>query len=687
MIKLFLYAIILSILTFVHVNAQDLTNADFKYLCSNQTITGLSPQATPYSNVKANCQSVALTPKIDFYLIRIKSGSTFTFSLTPNSNIDFDFVSWLNPDLKNVGLGDRGSSNNPHLLRVYSIGLDLNETKVCDPSGAASSGKVRYYNVQPGDIVLLAIDRWEDIDSGYTISFGGDATLDCSFTGNEFSVCENNNQGTFDLNQIKQNSMSKYPANYTGKFYLNKADAIGDNTNTINDNQLVLNKADLPKNIFLQIKNELNILTRVEEISLKILEKLNFTPNDLTYCDYLSSTDIDLSKSIPSTLLPNNKFKFRYFTSQLDAENVTNEITDYLHYKGVTNDIYIRTESIENSECFTINHFKILNRIDAVKSMETINFCENKTNPLLINLTEIKAKKAILNDYTIDYYLTLNDLENNRKIQNPTDFISSSKDGFIYIKGNKNNSCPVFYKIDYHIESLDLIGLKDIYTKCEGDAVVVDLSTNIDKIEVLQPHKIIAYNVFELTNPGDYEFKITNDLGCSYNYKTTVVDNQSPIMKSIDISSDKVIFTVTHPREADIYYSLDKINWQKNKEFKLTKLGEKYTIYAKLDECIFNIYTFENYNFPNFLSPNQDGKNDNWSINFSDEIKAYSVSIFDLFGKVIKKIDAPTPVIWDGKQNGLALPTDTYWYKIEILQNIEDAPLKIYSGSVLLKRK
>lgn len=667
--------------------AQDLTKADLKYLCSNQTISGLSPQKTIYDNLKANCNTSTLSSRLDLYIVKIKSGTKFTFTITPNEKIDFDFVSWLNPNLENVGLGDRGSSNNPHPLGIYSIGLELNKRNYCDDSGATSSGKVKYYDVVPGDIILIAVDRWEQIESDYSISFGGDAILDCSFNGNNYSACENNNEGEFNLTNIKKDILLKRPSNYTGKFYLDKNDATENNSNTINGTYFTVNKSESPKTIYLLLLNELNILARIEEITLNITEKLNFTPINLSYCAYSSTpTSINLLESIPASLPNKENFKFRFFKSKTDAETNQNEITNYTTYNASSNQIYIRTENLNDSECYTIQEFKIENKTTEITITDIINFCESLEPSGFIDLTELKTKVPGFNDYKLVYYESMKNIQNNISINNPESYKYTTTNGNIYIKATKNNECPVIFTITYKVNTVPTLGLKPLYLKCKGESITIDLSKYKGEIIIQGPHKLIDFNVFEINQPGKYSATITTEFDCTYQYTFTVEDNIAPILKTITITKDKVIFTVRHPHESELLFSMDKINWQTSKEFTLSALETSFTIYAKISNCIFELYHFENFVISNFFSPNNDGKNDTWKIKFPKNIEDYSVSIFDRFGKTIKTINSPSEIIWDGKLNGQNLPSDTYWYRIDLKENFESSPLRILSGNILLKR-
>ena len=81
---------------------------------------------------------------------------------------------------------------------------------------------------------------------------------------------------------------------------------------------------------------------------------------------------------------------------------------------------------------------------------------------------------------------------------------------------------------------------------------------------------------------------------------------------------------------------------------------------------------------PKFFTPNNDGFNDTWIVNSTENIQIQQVSIFNRFGKLVKQLGPNQS--WDGTQNGRILPSDSYWFSIELLDATQ------LKGFFLLKR-
>lgn len=84
-------------------------------------------------------------------------------------------------------------------------------------------------------------------------------------------------------------------------------------------------------------------------------------------------------------------------------------------------------------------------------------------------------------------------------------------------------------------------------------------------------------------------------------------------------------------------------------------------------------------NYPKYFTPNGDYYNDYWRIKFSEKEPNLTVKIFDRMGKFITSMNA-TSVGWDGKENGVQLPADDYWFVVIR----EDG--RIHKGHFALKR-
>jgi gliding motility-associated-like protein len=67
---------------------------------------------------------------------------------------------------------------------------------------------------------------------------------------------------------------------------------------------------------------------------------------------------------------------------------------------------------------------------------------------------------------------------------------------------------------------------------------------------------------------------------------------------------------------------------------------------------------------PNYFTPNDDGNLDEWGPGCSTQYKDLTFDIFDRYGRKIATLRIGDK--WDGKYNGIELPTGDYWYVVHL---------------------
>lgn len=83
-------------------------------------------------------------------------------------------------------------------------------------------------------------------------------------------------------------------------------------------------------------------------------------------------------------------------------------------------------------------------------------------------------------------------------------------------------------------------------------------------------------------------------------------------------------------------------------------------------------------NIPRFFTPNNDGFNDAWAVNSSNDLIVENVLVFDRYGKLLIRLQPGQ--FWNGTFNGRELPSGSYWYSVQL------ANFPSIKGYFLLKR-
>ena len=144
---------------------------------------------------------------------------------------------------------------------------------------------------------------------------------------------------------------------------------------------------------------------------------------------------------------------------------------------------------------------------------------------------------------------------------------------------------------------------------------------------------------------GEYTLTITDKLGvspCNNTFNIKVFASKTPHIKEVVIEDlqDSNTIAIMPDREGDFEYSLDEGAYQSDNKFYKVLPGVHNVTLNDLNGCGTATESIVVVGFPKFFTPNGDGLNDVWNI-----VSQNSVG-------------------WDGTYNGVALPSDDYWFKL-----------------------
>lgn len=625
--------IITSLLLFIGFNlsfSQNINPAHIINLCSGQTVQGTTPTTNVYNNLYTSCSTLPLSTAITLYYVEIESGSTFTFTVTPNAQVDFDFGSWLNPNFANLGPSDRGSQNTIIGIPNVDVGLSMMEpVQLCEGPGSAPPatanvpGFVRWYDVVPGDGILIAVDHWESSVVSYDLSFGGDAVLNCTVIGKTYEVCDWDKDGkeTFDLDAIKDeiNNINK---TFTIDFFESSVDANNlFSTNTLPSSYDV-SIDESPKTIYARFKRANGLLARVTEITFIVNEVAKLPENDLMLeiCDfdytkdeYFNLTDIEAQINRINT----SNVDYKYYENEEDAiANNNRNIKNITNYLTTTKTIYLRISI--NDKCPIIVPLKLRVLLNfPPKIIEYSEFCASPTdNSLVYDLTKsedylMDYETQIIYEFT--YHTTRNDAINKTNIiTDPTAYIvlfNSSE--IIHVRIEDDRDCFIISEL--HLNSKERITFADQYNfECEP--------------YILTPLPL-GYSYF--TKPNGQGKRLS-----AYGPDAIIYGKQT-----IYIYGNSLFVNEDYP------------------DFNKCTYETQFTVYN--NDCL----------VPRGISPNGDGLNDSWDLTPHVVSK---LSIYNRLGSLVYSYGEGYTNQWHGQAtNGSVLPTGTYFYSFESINGIK----------------
>lgn len=427
-------------------------------------------------------------------------------------------------------------------------------------------------------------------------------------------------------------------------------------------------------------------------------------PEDLYLCNANGIAEFDLSVNDTAVANGNTNAVISYYASEEDALNGTNPIGNLyentLPYES--EQLWARSDVL-NGNCFDIAPFTIhILQEPVLNNPENIDINITKCDDdgiddvsTLFDLTE-HAEMFIgsQTDIEISYHLTPEDMANGENaITNPEAFTNTSNPQTIYIRLTNTiagcyNGESFSVNIDYTLptgepEDLLLCDFEEdgfqqfnltensyLISNGNSDAVVTYYTSQEDAENEVNPIISLYTNTTPYINQTIWA-RLENTSGC-FGYGITSFTIGILPLPEIDYTLNVVDFTATdnaitviiNENPEGYEFSMDGQTFTDIATFENLTPG-LYTVYIRSkDNCKTIEVEVPILNYPKFFTPNGDGTNEVWNVNFLYFFPDARVTIFDRYGKIIKSYLGKQPG-WDGTYNGYNLPATDYWFKLE----------------------
>lgn len=283
-------------------------------------------------------------------------------------------------------------------------------------------------------------------------------------------------------------------------------------------------------------------------------------------------------------------------------------------------------------------------------------------------------------DFTVSYHLTEADAENNI---NPLadGYVNTVSPQQVFARVTANGSgCHAITSFLITVLPLPVIEMPDVYALCEGGAVTITAPAGFDAYEWSTGQSTQSITVDE---PGQYTVTVwegNSSLLCGASATVEVVLSSAPVITNVEIddwTDNNNTITINTSGTGDYEFSIDGINYQSSNIFTGLEPG-LYTVYAR-NACGMDTEEVVLLMYPKFFTPNGDGFNETWRIEFAFWEPGLTTHVFDRYGKLITSFRGSSPG-WDGTFNGYWLPSTDYWFVVERRNG------KVYKGHFSLIR-
>jgi len=420
--------------------------------------------------------------------------------------------------------------------------------------------------------------------------------------------------------------------------------------------------------------------------------------SDLVSC----VTDLDNQTSqfnlteAENDLIPDNgvgsNFNFSYFTSLGDAQDQINPIANTSDYTNTSAPqiIYVRVEN-NTTGCADISELSL--QVDDIAIIdEQLNLCDIHEDGIRsFDLTEINDENNL---EVINFYLTENEaLERVNAIQNTTDFsITNPYEQDIYFRNNQNDSCDDLGILTLNVDELPEVNENKEVIYCTN-TFPETININSTYVDNTSGYSFLWEPTGETTpqiainEVGEYTFTVLDEsTGCQNTRTFSVVPSNIAFfeLEIEEVQANNTTEVIILPESlGDYEYAIDNINgpYQDENIFEQIPMGV-HTIYVRdKNGCGISSREFGVLGIPEYFTPNQDGYNDYWQLEglFKDSDFEAVIYVFDRYGKLLTSF-SPRSKGWDGYYNGNPMPSNDYWYRVELANG------KVFKGNFTLKR-
>ncbi|AZB22520.1 gliding motility-associated C-terminal domain-containing protein [Kaistella haifensis] len=248
---------------------------------------------------------------------------------------------------------------------------------------------------------------------------------------------------------------------------------------------------------------------------------------------------------------------------------------------------------------------------------------------------------------------------------------SVSNNKTITVSVSSATYCPANAEITYFVNTPNSIQFSGNNELCFGD----DLNFTIENFSDFLSVKLLSPDGTEISISSThtipysevrfgetYTLKAENSLGCVSEFTFKPSDSNQPKIGLINQTNNSIEVIATGGATPYLYYFNGVAQ---TSPILMNPTANSYTVQVEsATGCLGEPKTIYFIKIHNAFSPNGDGINDTWAIENLDKMESFTIQIVDRYGNKVFESQNKNNVVWDGKSNGRALPTGTYWYTV-----------------------
>lgn len=259
---------------------------------------------------------------------------------------------------------------------------------------------------------------------------------------------------------------------------------------------------------------------------------------------------------------------------------------------------------------------------------------------------------------------------------------------FVRVENQLSSLCYSETSFELIINELPFIYLEPNYFICNLDpsiALSIDMSYNTYEWQFEDGNIISTTHQANIEDEGNYVLtvsRIENGIACENLFTFHLTRSILPSIQEVKYDElGNNFIEIIASGDGDFEYSIDGINYQDSNYFGNIPRGIYIAYVRDKEGCGEDFTEVSIVDYPKFFTPNNDGYNDYWQIKgLNAQLRQSSdIFIYDRYGKLLKQL-ASTSKGWDGTFNGKELPTNDYWFTVDLNDG------RAFQGHFTLKR-
>jgi large repetitive protein len=248
----------------------------------------------------------------------------------------------------------------------------------------------------------------------------------------------------------------------------------------------------------------------------------------------------------------------------------------------------------------------------------------------------------------------------------------------VYVQDSHNCTLDWIVNLDESVKlNPSTIVNYDCVNNSQHNLVTVNLDSSISDFSLVQfaldGGAYQPTNVFSNLTPGDHFIRVKHNNGCVKDSPVFNIKRVDPLVLSLKQEGLNEIIALPNGGFGNYTFMFNGELNDANPSYIYYKTQDFLVTVQDANGC--NASVTQRFNYidictPNYFTPNGDGLNDTWAPGCTINYKNLTFSVLDRYGRELGNYHLGES--WDGKYQGVELPSGDYWYVLKLNNSKDD---------------